>query len=90
MGSKGTKDNTYTFNTDYCDLDPLPTKLLKSCLDVLTPITNIVNLSLKSGSFSDVLIVSHITPLLKKPSLSKDDMKNYRPVSNPKFISKII
>ena len=30
-----------------CDLDPLPTKLLKSCLDILlTPITNIVNLSL--------------------------------------------
>ena len=29
-----------------CDLNPLPTKLLKSCLDVLlTPITNIVNLS---------------------------------------------
>ena len=74
-----------------CDLDPLPTKLLKSCLDILlTPITNIVNLSLESGSFPDVLKVSHITPLLKKPSLSKDDMKNYRPVSNLKFISKII
>ena len=74
-----------------CDLDPLPTKLLKSCLDILlTPITNIVNLSLESGSFPDVLKVSHITPLLKKISLSKDDMKNYRPVSNLNFISKII
>ena len=74
-----------------CDLDPLPTKLLKSCLDILpTPITNIVNLSLESGSFPDVLKVSHITPLLKKASLSKDDMKNYRPVSNLNFISKII
>ena len=29
-------------------------------------------------------------PLLKKPSLSKDDMKNYRPVSNLNFVSKII
>ena len=74
-----------------CDLDPLPAKLLKSCLDILlTPITNIVNLSLESGSFPDVLKVSHITPLLKKPSLSKDDMKNYRPVSNLNLISKII
>ena len=64
---------------------------MKSCLDVLlTPITNIVNLSLESGSFPDVLKVSRITPLLKKPSLSKDDMKNYRPVSNLNFISKII
>ena len=71
-----------------CDL---PTKLLKSCLDVLlTPITNIVNLSLESGSFPAVLKVSHITPLLKKPSLSKNDMKNYRPVWNLNFISKII
>ena len=74
-----------------CDLDPLPTKLLKSCLDILlTPITNIVNLCLESGSFPDVLKVSHITPLLKKSSLSKDDMNNYRPVSNLNFISKII
>ena len=74
-----------------CDLDPLPTKLLKTCLDILlTPIPNIVNLSLESGSFPDVLKVSHITPLLKKPSLSKDDMKNYRSVSNLNFISKII
>ena len=74
-----------------CDLDPLPTKLLKSCLDILlTPFTNIVNLSLESSSFPDVLKVAHITPLLKKSSLSKDDMKNYRPVSNLNFISKII
>ena len=30
-----------------CDLDPIPTELLKSCLDVLlVPITQIVNLSL--------------------------------------------
>ena len=37
-----------------CDLDPLPTKLLKSCLHVLlTPITNIINL--ESGCFPDVL-----------------------------------
>ena len=42
-----------------CDLEPLPTKLLKCCLDILlTPITKIVNLSLESGSFWDVLKVS--------------------------------
>ena len=29
-------------------------------------------------------------PLLKKPSLSKDAMKNYRPVSNLNLVSKII
>ena len=35
-----------------CDLDPIPTELLKSCLDVLlVPITQMVNLSLISGVF---------------------------------------
>ena len=29
-------------------------------------------------------------PLFKKPSLSKDDMQNYRQVSNQNFVSKII
>ena len=74
-----------------CDLDPIPPDLLKSCLDVLlVPITQIVNLSLVSGTFPDIFKTSHVTPLLKKPSLSKDDMKNYRPVSNLNFVSKII
>ena len=73
------------------DLDPIPTELLKSCLDVLlVPITQMVNLSLISGVFPDIFKTSHVTPLLKKPSLSKDDMNNYRPVSNLNFVSKII
>ena len=72
-------------------MDQIPTSLLKSCVDVLlTPITNIVNLSLKLGVFPDTLKLSHITLLLKKPSSSKDDMKNYRPVSNLNFISKLL
>ena len=80
-----------TSPTKTCALDPIPTSLLKSCVDVLlTPITNIVNLSLKSGVFPDTLKLSHITPLIRKPSLSKDDMKNYRPVSNLNFISKLL
>ena len=76
-----------------CDLDPIPTELLKSCLDVLlVPITQMGNLSLTSFSevFPDIFKTSHVMPLLKKPSLSKDDMKNYRPVSKLNFVSKII
>ena len=30
-----------------------------------------------------------VKPLLKKPSLDKDELKNYRPVSNLHFISKV-
>ena len=55
-----------TSPTKTCSLDPKPTSLLKSCVNVLlTPITNIINLSLKSGVFPDTLKLSHITPLLK-------------------------
>ena len=73
------------------DLDPIPTELLKSCLDVLlVPITQMVNLSLISGVFPDIFKTSQVMPLLKKPSLSKDNMTNYRPVSNLNFVSKII
>ncbi len=31
-----------------------------------------------------------VTPLIKKPSLAKDDLKNYWPVSGLNFISKVI
>ena len=59
-----------------CDLDPIPTELLKSCLDVLlVPITQMINLCLISGVFPDIFKTSHVMPLLKKPSLSKDDKK---------------
>ena len=34
--------------------------------------------------------VTHVTPILKKSSLDKEVFKNYRPVSNLNFISKIL
>jgi hypothetical protein len=73
------------------ELDPFPTALLKSCIDVLvTPITSIVNLSLSEGVFPSPFKIAHVSPLLKKPTLAKNEMKNYRPVSNLCFISKIL
>ena len=74
-----------------CELDPIPTFLLKRCLHSLLPtITKIVNLSLATGSFPDTFKHSIITPLLKKPSLDKEQFAHYRPVSNLSFLSKII
>ena len=49
-----------------------------------------VNLSLISRVFPDIFKTSHVMPLLKKPSLSEDDTKNYTPVLNLNFVSKII
>ncbi len=48
-----------------CSMDPIPTTLLKDCLDVLLPIiTAIVNRSLSNGIFSDVYkLAFYITPI---------------------------
>jgi len=54
-------------------------------------ITIIVNLSLSSGNFHHTLKESLISPLLKKPTLDKDELSNYRPISNLSLIiTKII
>ena len=66
-----------------CSLDPMPTWLVKQHLPVLTPIlTKVVNSFLSSGSFPSGLRRAIITPILKKASLDKNTLGNYRPVSN--------
>jgi hypothetical protein len=73
-----------------CDLDPIPTSLLKQCASVLLPtITNIINLSLSSGIFPDQFKSCSVHPLLKKPNLNREDLGNYRPVSHLSFLSKL-
>ena len=74
-----------------CDLDPILTSLVKECADILiTPITKIVNYSITEGSFPNCFKMAYVTPLQKKPSLDRNILKNYRPVSNLSFISKLI
>ena len=74
-----------------CILDPIPTYLLKECLDTLLPIiTRIINLSLQSCTVPDSFKTAAVTPLLKKASLDSNCLQNYRPVSNLPFLSKIL
>lgn len=74
-----------------CRLDPMPTWLLKECLDTLLPIiTCIVNKSITSGIVPSAFKRAVVRPLLKKPGLDKDEFKSYRPVSNLPFLSKIL
>ena len=71
-------------------LDPIPTALLKQCLDVLIePITNIINSSLREGVFPQNWKTAIVTPLLKKTGLELI-FKNFRPVSNLSYISKLV
>ena len=71
--------------------DSLPTTLVKDCIDILvTPITSIVNLLLSKTSFPSHFKSSLVSPLLKKPTLDKDNTENYRSVSNLSFLSKVV
>ena len=73
-----------------CPSDPIPTNLLKQCIDEINPIlTEIINGSLSEGLFPESFKEATITPLLKKAGLDLT-VSNYRPVSNLVFISKII
>ncbi|CAB4024165.1 Hypothetical predicted protein, partial [Paramuricea clavata] len=74
-----------------CQLDPIPTWLLKSCIDVLLPtITTIINASLEQGVFPTKWKESLLRPLIKKMSLDRDEFNNFRPISNLAFLSKTL
>ena len=66
--------------TKSCPLDPIPTFLLKE----------LVNYSLIDGSFPCAFKRAVVTPLIKKASLPRNDLKNYRPVSGLCFLSKLV
>ena len=53
-------------------------------------ITNIVSRSLMTGEFPPPLKLLHVRPRLKKDNHDKEILKNYRPVSNILFLSKVI
>jgi len=74
-----------------CSLDPVPASLLHYCIDDLLPIMkNVVNLSFSSASMPSSMKNAVLFPLLKKPSLDFEIFSNFRPVSNLKFLSKVI
>ena len=79
-----------SIKTKSCELDVLPTKLLKDCLDDILPtITNLANISLWDGVFASGWKTSIIRPLLKKPNLDLI-LSSYCPVSNLPFLSKLL
>ncbi len=74
-----------------CQLDPLPTPLVKACLPALAPlITKIVHASLVSGSVPSSFKSAIITPILKKSGADPFNFDNFHPISNLPFISKIV
>ena len=74
-----------------CSLDPLPTSLFKENIDIISPSkSKIVSKSVTSCWLLSIYNTAQVTPLLKKSSLYPDTMKNYRPLENLPFVSKIV
>ena len=74
-----------------CLLDPLPSWMINQFLDILIPsITSLVNASLTSGVVPESFKSAIISPVLKKPARDHNSLKNYRPVSNLPFLSKVL
>ena len=72
-----------------CPLDPMFSTLVSKCEDLLPVLTKIFNNSLQSWCFPQNWKEALVFPLLKKPGLDVI-FKNFRPVSNLSFVSKLI
>lgn len=74
-----------------CKLDPIPAIIMRNCYSALVPVFKAVNnLSLSTGSMPENLKIASLRPLLKKPNADCEQFSNFRPVSNLKFLSKLV
>ena len=72
-----------------CQLDPIPTNIVKAISVSISPLLrDIINTCLTSATFTSDLKQALLKPLLKKADLPLI-FKNYRPVSNLSFVSKL-
>ena len=72
------KKTNMSMKTNSCELDTMPTKLLKELLPwVLEPFTLLFNASLASKIFKSTWKTAIVRPLLKKQNASLE-LKNYR------------
>ena len=79
----------FTASPKSCDLDPIPTSVLKNCLDILiTAITDIINISMETSTFLRNVKKTHVRPLLRKKFLKKTPEKLQACIQF--FISKIL
>ena len=71
--------------------DPFPSKLLMShLLTIINTIIHIINRYLSTNVFPSSFKSAVVLPLIKKPGLDPQVFKNYKPVSNLSFLSKLI
>ena len=74
-----------------CCLDPIPASLLGYCISNLLPIIrSVVNMSFESTVVPSSMKKAMLCPSLKKVSLDFEIFTNFRPISNLKFLSKVM
>ena len=78
-------------NKKECEEDPIPLKIFMQCLNELMQILLfIINDSLINGRFPSLLKNALVRPAIKDESGDINSYKNYRPISNLPFLSKIL
>lgn len=71
--------------------DPLPRKILKTNInDIIPTLVILINKSLESTEFPSVYKAASITPLPKNSKINKNELSNYRPISNLAFFGKVM
>uniref|UniRef100_A0A8C6XGB6 Reverse transcriptase domain-containing protein n=1 Tax=Naja naja TaxID=35670 RepID=A0A8C6XGB6_NAJNA len=74
-----------------CLLDPCPSWLVYASREVTCGwLRAVVNASLREGLFPAALKEAVVRPLLKKPALDPAVLNNFRPVSNLRFLAKVV
>ena len=78
-------------NKTTCMFDPFPTRLLLDFSQLFIDVNVcIINLTFSNASFPVAFKSAVVMPLFKKPTLDGDILKNFRPVSNLPYLSKLI
>ena len=73
-----------------CEQDTLPISIILQCEPIVQEhLLIIINTSLKSGHFPQTWKQVLVKPIIKNPKMGTPD-KNYRPISNLKYFSKIL
>ncbi len=90
INHKNLEDIIQHLKSSSCCLDSLPSGIFKNVSNcIATDLLQIVNISLHSDVFLNILKTAVIKLLFKKNNLDTSLMNNYRPISNVLFLSKV-
>ena len=88
---QGTIDLIKSATPKCCELDPIQTSIILKHVETIAPtIQKIINLSIPMGIMPGNLKEAILRPLLKKLNLDPQQLKNFRPVSNLSYVSKLV